>query len=430
MNHQHTNPNWLETGWQHIWLPYTQMQNAPMPQPVVDACGSVLTLENGKKLIDGVANWWSACHGHKHPYIIAKMQEQLNKLPHVMFGGLANEEAYTLATRLCKITPAGLDRVLLVDSGSVAVEVALKMAIQYWRNKEQNNKNRFICFRNGYHGDTIGAMSVSDPQQCYHQAFKHILIPQYLVDVPCDDSDFTELENLLSSMHQHIAACIIEPLIQGAGGMRFHTPETLARIRKLCSKYDILFIADEIAVGFGRTGTMFACEAAEITPDILCLGKALTGGNITFAATLATADIYNEFLGDDWDKALMHGTTYMGTPLASAAANASLDLFEIEPRLHQVAGIEQQLNTELAACLDIKYVKEIRVKGAIGVVELPYDKIDICWFRNKFIELGVWLRPIENIVYIAPPFVITKDELTKLTNAVFQAIYEWSKLQA
>lgn len=389
----------------------------------------MLELADGAKLIDGISSWWSACHGHKHPHILEKMHHQLNTLPHVMFGGLANEQAYTLAKRLSDLTPGNLNRVLLLDSGSVAVEVALKMAIQYWRNQSKEHKNRFICFRNGYHGDTTGAMGVSDPEQNYHKAFKHALIPQYLIDIPTDEYSLAEFESLLEDHSRNIAGCIIEPLVQGAGGMKFHSPDILAAIRNICAKYEILFIADEIAVGLGRTGYMFACEEAGITPDILCLGKALTGGNITLAATIATEQIYEGFLSDSMDTALMHGTTYMGTPLACSAAHASLDLFETEPRLDQVAKIEHQLLQQLEPCRALNHVLDVRVKGAIGVVQLETSRIDIPWFRNKFIELGTWLRPIEDIVYIAPPFVITEDELTQLTRAVTTAIGEWSLQQ-
>jgi adenosylmethionine-8-amino-7-oxononanoate aminotransferase len=422
-------PPWLKDGWPHIWLPYTQMQHAPLPQPVVDAQGCELVLADGTRLVDGISNWWSACHGHKHPHIQQKMQEQLARLPHVMFGGLANEQAYTLAKRLSDITPGNLSRALLLDSGSVAVEVALKMALQYWRNQGKEHKNRFLCFRNGYHGDTIGAMGVSDPEQNYHQAFKHALIPQYLVDIPTDEYSLAEFESLLEDHHRHIAGCIIEPLVQGAGGMKFHSPDMLAAIRNACAQYDILFIADEVAVGFGRTGYMFACEEAGITPDIMCLGKALTGSNITLAATMATETVFEGFLGDSIDSALMHGTTYMGTPLACSAAHASLDLFAREPRLDQVAKIEAQLLHELTPCRNFPYVVDVRVKGAIGAVQLDAERIDIPWFRNKFIELGVWLRPIEDIVYIAPPFVISEEQLTTLTRAVHHAVKEWARQQ-
>lgn len=421
-----SHPEWFTEGWPHIWLPYTQMQTTALPHPVVNAQGCTLELASGQKLIDGVSSWWSACHGHKHPYILQKMHEQLDRLPHMMFGGLANEQAYTLAKRLCAIAPDGLERALLLDSGSVAIEVALKMALQYWRNMDKPNKSRFLCFRNGYHGDTTGAMGVSDPEQNYHQAFKHALIPQFLVDIPTDEYGFAEFESLLSDHHRQIAGCIIEPLVQGAGGMKFHSADTLAEIRRLCAEHDILFIADEIAVGFGRTGNMFACNEAGITPDILCLGKALTGGNITLAATLATERVYEGFLSDTIDTAFMHGTTYMGTPLACAAAHASLDLFEKEPRLKQVEAIERKLRTGLEPCANIDGVLDVRVKGAIAAIQLDKKRIDIPWFRHKFIELGTWLRPIEDIVYSTPPFVISTEELSTLTSAIYTAIEEWS----
>ena len=390
------------------------------PQAVVSAQGCRIQLEDGRELIDGISSWWSACHGYGHPHIQAEVAKQLAVLPHIMFGGLAHEPAYTLAKRLVEITPAGLNRVFFADSGSVAVEVALKMAIQYWRNRGKPNKTKFLCFRKGYHGDTLGAMSVSDPDQNYHQAFRGALHHQFLVDIPSDEYAFAELEGLLADWHGQIAGCIIEPLVQGAGGMKFHSPDVLAEIHRLCKAQEILFIADEIATGFGRTGYMFACDEAGITPDIMTLGKALTGGTMTLAAALAREEIFEGFLSDSIDTAFMHGPTYMANPLACAAANASLDLFESEPRLHQVEAIEAQLRHELAACEGLPGVVDVRVKGAIGVVQM--QGIDHRALRQRFVELGVWIRPIEDIIYLAPPFVITPAELSTLTGAIRQVL--------
>lgn len=419
-----TTPPWLTSGWPHIWLPYTQMRDALPPQPVVSAQGCRITLAGGRELIDGLSSWWSACHGYGHPHILASVEKQLKTLPHIMFGGLAHEAAYTLAQRLAKITPGDLNRVFFADSGSVAVEVALKMAIQYWRNKGKPNKTKFVCFRHGYHGDTLGAMSVSDPEQNYHQAFKGALHMQFVVDIPSDEYAFADFASLLADWHGQIAGCIIEPLVQGAGGMKFHGADVLAEIRRICTEHEVLFIADEIATGFGRTGYLFACEEAGITPDIMTLGKALTGGTMTLAATLAREEIFDAFLGDSISTAFMHGPTYMANPLACAAAHASLDLFEREPRLKQVEAIEAQLRHELASCADLPGVVDVRVKGAIGVVQL--ENIDIPWFRQRFLEMGVWLRPIEDIIYLAPPFVITPEELTTLTRAIREAVSEFS----
>jgi adenosylmethionine-8-amino-7-oxononanoate aminotransferase len=417
-------PEWLSTGWQHIWLPYTQMQTAPVSQAVVGAEGCRIRLADGRELIDGISSWWSACHGYGHPHIQQAVEKQLKTLPHIMFGGLAHEPAYRLAKRLIDFTPAGLNRVFFADSGSVAVEVAMKMAVQYWRNQHKPNKTKFVCFRNGYHGDTLGAMSLSDPEQNYHHAFRNALQMQFLVDIPTDEYMFADFDSLLKDWGNQIAGCIIEPLVQGAGGMKFHSADILAEIRRICAKHQVLFIADEIATGFGRTGYLFACDEAGICPDIMTLGKALTGGTMTLAATLATEEIFAAFLGDSIENAFMHGPTYMANPLACAAANASLDLFEQEPRLAQVEQIESQLRRELEPCQHLKGVVDVRVKGAIGVVQLDAATMDIAWFRKRFLELGVWLRPIEDIIYIAPPFVIATEELSALTLAIYTAISE------
>ncbi|MFO0389588.1 MAG: adenosylmethionine--8-amino-7-oxononanoate transaminase [Alphaproteobacteria bacterium] len=409
-------PDWYNSGLPHIWLPYAQMQTAPHPQAVVSTLGSRIKLTDGRELIDGVASWWTACHGYNHPHIIKSMQSQLEKMPHVMFGGLVHEPALTLAKRLATLT--GLPRVFFGDSGSVAVEIALKMALQYWQNKGKPKKDRFLCFHNGYHGDTAGAMSVSDPDKSLHKAFRNAVIKQYVVDIPTDEYAFAEFDSLLAGFHNTIAAVIIEPLVQGAGGMIFHSADVLAEIHRICKKHGILFIADEIATGFGRTGNMFAVNEAGITPDIMCLGKALTGGAITLGATLASEEIFASFLSDDTDHAFMHGPTYMANPLACAAANASLDLFEKEPRLKQVEAIEAQLREELEVCSTLPHVVDVRVKGAIGVVQLEPGVLKKDELRQKFIEHGVWIRPFGDIVYITPAFTISPEECSKLCEAI------------
>jgi adenosylmethionine---8-amino-7-oxononanoate aminotransferase len=408
---------WYDEGLPHIWLPYSQMKTAQPPLPVVSTKGCRIMLEGGSELIDGIASWWSACHGYNHPHIMQAMQAQLAKMPHVMFGGLVHEPALTLAKRLSAIAPSGLNRVFFADSGSVAVEVALKMALQYWRNSGKPHKDRFVCFSGGYHGDTLGAMSVSDPERSMHKAFRNSVIKQYVVDLPNDEYSFAEFDSLLGGVHANIAAVIIEPLVQGAGGMRFHSADVLAEIYRICKKHSILFIADEIATGFGRTGSMFACEEAGISPDIMCIGKALTGGAITLGATLVQDTVFDAFFSDHADHAFMHGPTYMANPLACAAANASLDLFENEPRLKHVAAIESQLLEQLAPCAHLPHVVDVRVKGAMGVVQMEAG-YNVYALRDKFIERGVWVRPFKDIVYLTPPLSISSEELRILTDSV------------
>lgn len=416
-------PDWEKEGLGHIWLPYTQMQNAPEPLPVVATEGCRIKLADGRELVDGIASWWSACHGYNHPHILEQMAKQLHTLPHVMFAGLAHEPAYRLASRLVKIAPEGLNRVFFSDSGSTAVEVALKMAIQYWKNKGERNKSKFLSFHNSYHGDTMGAMSLSDVEHGMHKVFSAHVPKQYIVDIPFDEYAFSELAELMEGEKNHIAGMVIEPLVQGAGGMKFHSPDILAELHRLCKKHNLLFIADEVATGFGRTGGMFACDEAGVKPDIMCIGKALTGGAIGLAATLATEEIFSAFLSDKLETALMHGPTYMANPLACAAANASLDLFEQEPRLAQIEAIERQLLAELEPCRGLAGVADIRVKGAIGVVQLAdATREKILALRQAFVQEGVWLRPFDDIVYVMPAFTITSDELAKITHAITKVL--------
>lgn len=414
--------NWYNENINNIWLPYTQMQNTPQPLPVVGAVGSRIKLADGRELIDGIASWWSACHGYRHSHIEQAVKRQMETLPHMMFAGLVHEQALKLAGRLANLT--GLPRVFFADSGSVAVEIALKMSLQYWQNKRATNRNRFLCFRHGYHGDTTGAMSVSDPDSM-HKAFRSYSTKQFVVDIPSDEYGFAEFEQLLEGVHKNIAAVIIEPLVQGAGGMKFHSSDVLAEIYRICKKYEIIFIADEIATGFGRTGSMFACNEAAITPDIMCVGKGLTGGAVSLAATIASAEIFKAFLSDDDDFAFMHGPTYMANPLACTAANASLDLFESEPRLEQVGNIEAQLNDALEKCNNLPHVIDVRVKGAIGVVQLEKYCVNKRLLRQRFIDEGVFLRPLDDVIYIIPAFTIASDELEKLTNAVVRVVSEF-----
>ena len=417
-----TSPPWFEAGLPHVWLPYTQMQLSLPPLAVKEASGCEITLEDGRVLIDGIASWWTMCHGYKNPTIVSAMQEQLHQLPHIMFGGLVHEPALSLAQRLSQLT--GLERVFFSDSGSVAVEVAMKMALQYWRLKGKPTKDRFLCFEHGYHGDTLGAMSVSDPEHSMHKAFKNSVIKQFVWALPSDEYGFSELESLLAGLQGSIAGIIIEPLVQGAGGMHFHSADVLAELRRLAREYNILFIADEIATGFWRTGTQFSFQEAGILPDILCLGKALTGGHITLAATLASAEVYSAFANDSWDDALMHGPTFMANPLACAAANASLEIFATQNMAAVIEAIEAQLRHELGACRNLPHVVDVRVKGAIGVVEIDTHMIDIYKLRPTFIEKGVWIRPFGNVIYLMPAFTITPQELSKLTHAIFGVLSE------
>ncbi len=411
------NPAWLATGYPHIWLPYTQMQTAAMPEAVVGAQGCRIRLADGRELIDGTASWWSMCHGYQHPHIVEAIQKQAGELSHVMFGGLAHEPAYTLAARLCQTTGMGIERVFFAESGSVAVEVALKMAQQYWRNMGQPKKSKFICMNNGYHGDTVGAMSVSASSE-FNRAYDNLTMRNYTLEIPSDEYSFAEFADTVAAIKGSVAALIIEPLVQAAGGFKFHSPDILSEIRRVCREHDILFIADEIATGFARTGSLFACHEAAIEPDILCLGKALSGGHMPLAATLTNAKVFDAFLGTEYEKALMHGPTFMAHPIACAAANASLDLFEHEPRVAQAEALEQKLWDGLKIFRERAGVIDVRVKGAIGVIELNTDAENNARLRQEFIARGVWLRPFGHCLYLMPPLTISDTELGKIFDAI------------
>ncbi|MGD9591207.1 MAG: adenosylmethionine--8-amino-7-oxononanoate transaminase [Candidatus Berkiella sp.] len=410
-----------------VWLPYAQMQTTHPPFEVVRTNGSLLHLKDGRQLVDGVASWWTSCHGYNHPHIMQALQKQSEKLAHVMLGGLIHEQASTLATRLSNLLPKDLDYVFYSESGSVAVEVAMKMALQYWLNKDQKQRQQFLYFQNGYHGDTFYTMSVSDPQDGIHPPLEHLLPKQLLQKIPINQHELAIFEQWLQQHHQCIAGMIIEPLIQGAGGMKITTSSDFSALIKLCQKYQILVIVDEIFTGFGRTGSLFATLQTDIVPDIMCLSKALTAGVLPLAATIAHKKIYDTFLGKDFSKALMHGTTFMGNALACACANASLDLFEQEPRLAQVADIEGILKSELMPLQDVNGVKDVRVKGAIGVVQLKHHlDHDLNWFKHKFIDEGVWCRPFGDIVYTTPALNIDKEALLKITDSMTKLIKLWS----
>ena len=411
--------HWYGPGLEHVWLPYTQMKTMRPPLPVVRTQGCRIVLADGRELIDGIASWWTACHGYNHPHIRQAIERQLAAMPHVMFGGLVHEQALTLARRLAALLPGDLDRVFFSESGSVAVEIALKMAVQYWRNRGDHARTKFIAFRGGYHGDTTGAMAVSDQDGGMHEAFRGVLPEQFILDLPAASE--AALSAFLTIHGEQIAGIIVEPLVQGAGGMKFHDADVLVRLRELADRHGVLLIFDEIFTGFGRTGAMFACVAAGVTPDIVTLSKALTGGTLPLAATVARKHVFDAFWSNDPAHALMHGPTYMANALACAAANASLDLFEREPRLQQVKAIAEQMTRELEPCRGIKGVKDVRVKGAIGVVEM--ERIgDLSAVRARFVEEGVFVRPFGNVIYLTPSFTIEADELSKLTAAIAKAI--------
>jgi adenosylmethionine-8-amino-7-oxononanoate aminotransferase len=416
-------PDWYAAGWPHVWLPYAQMKTASPPLAVARTQGCRIILADGRELVDGIASWWTACHGYNHPHLRDAVTRQAGLMPHVMLGGLVHEQALTLARRLAGLLPGGLGRVFLSESGSVAVEIALKMAIQFWRNRGLGGRSRFVTFRGGYHGDTTGAMAVSDPRDSMHALFAGLLPQHVNLALPVDAESIAALELALERHADALAGIIVEPLVQGAGGMRFHEPAVLRRLRALADRYELMLIFDEIFTGFGRTGTMWACEQANVAPDIVTLSKALTGGTLPLAATVATARVFDAFWSDDPTHALMHGPTYMGNALACAAANASLDLFEREPRLEQARAIAGELTRGLAPCRDLPRVTDVRVAGAIGVVELErIDDVDA--LRQRFVAEGVFVRPFGSVVYLTPALTIDEEELATLTGAVGKVLRE------
>lgn len=410
-------PDWLAAGLPHVWLPYAQMKTTPPPLPVVRTEGVRLHLADGRVLLDGVASWWTACHGYNHPHIRSAVVQQLERMPHVMFGGLAHEPALTLARRLAARLPGDLDRVFFSDSGSVAVEVAMKMAIQYALNRGERGRTRMLAFTGAYHGDTFATMAVCDPEEGMHRRFSGALPRHVVTRLPVGEAGTAAFEDALARHAHELAAIIVEPLVQGAGGMLFHRPDVLRRLRTAADRYGLLLIADEVFTGFGRTGTLFACDAAGVVPDIVALSKALTGGTMGLAATVARSSVFDAFWSDDPGDALMHGPTFMANPLGCAAANASLDLFDSEPRLEQVAAIAGALAEGLAPCRDLPGVRDVRVMGAIGVVEL--ERIDdLNALKRRFVQAGVWIRPFGRIVYLTPALTIDPEDLARLTGAV------------
>lgn len=426
---------------QFLWHPYTNT-HPENPLFLVDSAhGCELTLDNGKKLIDGMSSWWAAIHGYNHPRLNQAAIEQIQRMSHVMFGSLTHKPAITLAVELLSLTSdkntaesSDFSRVFFADSGSVSVEVAIKMALQYWFAQGEFQKNKLLTVRNGYHGDTFAAMSVTDPENSMHSMFSGIVaqhffaeLPRYGKDIDWQDSYIQSLKEQIQQHHFEIAAIIIEPLVQGAGGMKFYHAQYLREIRKLCDKYRILLIFDEIATGFGRTGSLFAYQDAQAKPDILCLGKALTGGYMTLAATLANQQvvdgIHSDKAGNQTNGVLMHGPTFMANPLACAVAYESLQLLQKNDWKQQVGSIERQLIKELIPLNEHKNVAEVRVLGAIGVVEMM-EPVNFNKLVPRFVELGVWIRPFGKLIYIMPPYIIEPKQLTKITSVIAQVISE------
>jgi adenosylmethionine-8-amino-7-oxononanoate aminotransferase len=418
---------WLELDSKHVWHPYSSIGADEPVFPVLSASGVRIKLADGRELIDGMASWWCAIHGYNHPLLNHAVERQLQDMAHVMFGGLAHRPAADLAELLVSLTPESLQTVFFSDSGSVAVEVAMKMAIQFWVARGVAGKHRFISLRNGYHGDTLGAMSVCDPVNGMHSLFSATLPQQIFVDAPdclfgkpCTDESFQPMADALAQYSQQVAAVILEPIVQGAGGMRFYSAGYLSRVRDLCNERGVLLIADEIATGFGRTGRLFGCEHAAISPDIMCLGKSLTGGYMTLAATLTTYEVSDAIARGKPGK-FMHGPTFMANPLACATALASLQLLLESPWQETVQNIERGLRRGLEPCVAFAHVRDVRVLGAIGVVELERP-VNLKQVQPLFVEEGVWVRPFGKLVYLMPPFIINDEDLETLTDAVVRVI--------